>query len=131
MKGENYDLYTEIIKRCRDCSELTNKTVALIMGTDTRRAALYMRKLSDIGCVKVIGRRMSQRYNSPIYRFDEYAVTRLKSYFFDVKMIDETAPPEVKERLPVAKVRCHAFEPGFGRSFINNIDAMLREVRCG
>ncbi|HDU8566888.1 hypothetical protein Q4R38_19150 [Morganella morganii] len=131
MNSEKYKLYVEIIKRCRDCTEFTNKTVSAVIGVDTRKTSIYMREMESIGCVKTVGRRVIRGYLSPVYQFDDNAVTRLRNHFLTEAMPEAAMNIIAAEKIPVPKIRKHPFEDGFGRSLITEIDAMLREARRG
>ncbi|MEG0280612.1 MAG: hypothetical protein RR510_14650 [Morganella sp. (in: enterobacteria)] len=157
MDEEKYRLYAEIIKLCRGYSEFTCHTAAAHLDVTANIAARYLSVITRIGSLVILRRkRVSSGNKIAVYAVADNAEHLLSEYYSheNKKYIPvyagrkeklkqeparaktkkpEVAPKPIKSDLPKiggTVVDKAYFEPGFGRSFINHIDTMLREVRA-
>lgn len=137
MTDDKFKVCVEIIRKCRDLDNFTNTDVALRCGNSERYIRSYTNHMVLIGClVKVGSIKNRSGYPTPLFSVSPNAVTKLYQHQRDTRC--EPEPPVIIQ--PEAKPKriefCGTvvdkayFEPGFGRSFINHIDTMLREVRA-
>lgn len=128
---QKQDVCLRIVRNLRQLDSFTVKAVSLAAELKIMMATTFVKMMEDIGSVHAVHRKGSQVY----YAFDDRAASKVRAHF---SSLAEKPTPVAKARMTVIKEkasrpksRSRPFEPGFGWSFINEIDAMLREVRCG
>lgn len=134
MNDEQFKVCVDIIRVCRDLDSFTNHEAGLRTGNSAEFIKWFTNKMLYIGCLRKVGTTRHNRHVSPLFTISPDAVTRLYRYVSDSRgeLLSACEHGEKKRIEFCGKVVSKAhIEPGFGRSFINEIDAILREVRRG